>query len=178
MSVFDQAFSIIIGNEGGFSNNPADPGNWTGGRPGSGMLRGTKYGISAGSHPDLDIAGLTLDQARSLYRREYWDRVNADALPPPLALLLFDTAVNCGTDRAARWLQQSVKTQPDGLIGPSTLQAVQNATRQPAEGAAVCAEFLALRLAFMAGLPTWRTFGLGWARRLCRLPYGSMTITG
>jgi lysozyme family protein len=44
-------------------------------------------------------------------------------------------------------------------------------------GAALCAEFLARRLSFMASLPTWRTFGLGWARRLCSLPYQSLTMT-
>jgi hypothetical protein len=78
MSDFDQIFDIVVRSEGGFTDNPADPGNWTGGRVGAGACRGTKFGISARAHPELDIAGLTLDQARSLYRREYWDRINGD----------------------------------------------------------------------------------------------------
>jgi hypothetical protein len=42
----------------------------------------------------------------------------------------------------------------------------------------LCAEFQALRLLFMAALPSWRTFGLGWARRLCLLPYQALQLAG
>ncbi len=156
MAAFEQAFAHIIGNEGGFTNNPADPGNWTGGRPGQGECRGTKYGISAHAYPDTDIAALTLEDAQTIYRRDYWDRLEADSLPPPLALLAFDAAVNNGLGRARQWLTLAHK-QPNG--------------------ASICAEFQAQRLAFMASLPTWKVFGLGWSRRLCRLPYDSLTMT-
>jgi lysozyme family protein len=156
VAAFDQAFRLVIGHEGGFTANPADPGNWTGGAPGRGECRGTKFGISARAYPDLDIADLTLDQAQAIYRRDYWDKLGAAALPPPLALLAFDAAVNNGLGRARQWLALA---------------------RNQQTGAATCAEFLAQRVAFMASLPTWRSFGLGWARRLCRLPYESMTMT-
>ncbi len=156
MAAFDQAFRVVIGHEGGFTANPADPGNWTGGASGRGECRGTKFGISARAYPDLDIADLTLDQAQAIYRRDYWDKLDADSLPPPLALLAFDAAVNNGLGRARQWLALA---------------------RSQQTGAAICAEFLAQRFAFMAALPTWHSFGLGWARRLCRLPYESMTMT-
>jgi hypothetical protein len=58
MSDFDRIFDFVVGSEGGFTDNPADPGNWTGGKIGAGECRGTKFGISAGAHPDLDIANL------------------------------------------------------------------------------------------------------------------------
>jgi lysozyme family protein len=172
MSVFEQAFAVVVGHEGGYDATRADPGNWTGGAVGRGELRGTKFGISAAAYPALDIANLALAEAQAIFRRDYWDRVQADALPPPLALLVFDAAVNNGPDRAIRWLQAAAGVAEDGTIGPATLTAV-NAGR----GAAICAEFLAQRLAFMAALPTWRVFGLGWARRLCALPYESLTMT-
>ena len=156
MAAFEQAFAHIIGNEGGFTDNHLDPGNWTGAKPGQGDCRGTKYGISARAYPDLDIAGLHLDEARAIYRRDYWDRLDADALPPPLALLAFDAAVNNGVGRARQWLALARKQPND---------------------AAICAEFQAQRLTFMASLPTWKVFGLGWSRRLCRLPYQALTMT-
>ena len=155
MAAFDQAFSHIIGNEGGFTNNPDDPGNWTSGKPGRGECRGTKYGISAHAYPSLDIANLTLEDAHGIFRRDYWDALSIDDLAPPLALLVFDAAVNNGIGRARQWLALAQKQK---------------------NGAAICAEFQAQRLAFMASLPTWKIFGLGWSRRLCRLPYQSLSM--
>ncbi len=155
MDAFEQAFAQIIGNEGGFTSNQADPGNWTGRERGQGECRGTKFGISARAYPDLDIANLTLNEAYAIYRRDYWDKLKADELPGPLALLAFDAAVNNGLGRARQWL---------------------NLAQKQSDGAAICAEFQALRLTFMASLPTWKTFGLGWSRRLCRLPYEALTM--
>lgn len=172
---FENAFRIVVGEEGGFTTNPSDPGNWTGGRCGSGQCSGTKYGISAASHPSVDIAGLSLDNARAIYRQEYWDPVQGDNMPAAMALLVFDAAVNSGVERAVRWLQTAIKVKTDGVFGPQTLAAVRASAGQ---GAAVLAEFQTQRLVFLAGLPTWRTFGLGWARRLCRLPFEALLMGG
>ena len=166
-TTFEHACDIVLGHEGGFTDNPRDPGNWTGGRVGNGRLCGTRYGISAAAYPDLDISALTVQDARSIYRRDYWDRLHADHLPPPLALLTFDAGVNCGVSRSARWLQVAVGAKPDGEIGSRTLLAVR--TRCQSNSDAVCAEMLAARLLFMSSLSTWSTFGPGWSRRLCRL---------
>jgi lysozyme family protein len=157
VDIFERAFAITVGMEGGYSETSADPGNWTGGAPHVGDLKGTKYGISAASYPTLDISNLTLDQARAIYKRDYWDRIGADALAPALALLTFDAAVNNGVGRAKQWLLL-VQRQPD----PRT----------------ACIEFMAQRTLFMASLPGWRNFGLGWARRLARLPYEAASIGG
>lgn len=169
MSAFERAFAVVVGHEGGLSLNPADPGNWTGGVVGLGACRGTKFGVSAASYPGLDIAALSLAEAQAVYRRDYWERVQGDAMPAPLALLVFDAAVNNGLGRAIRWLQEAAGVTVDGVIGPVTLRAVTMVT-----GAAVMAEFQARRLLFMAGLPTWRQFGGGWARRLSRLPFDAI----
>lgn len=166
MSAFDTCFEIVLGNEGGFTNDPRDPGNWTGGKVGRGQLRGTRYGISAASYPTLDIKALTPADARAIYKRDYWDRVRGDELPPAMALVVFDAAVNCGVSRGARWLQGAVGVKADGAIGPATLGATH---RGPEAVRRLCGEMVAQRLIFMSGLPTWATFGTGWARRLCQL---------
>jgi lysozyme family protein len=173
MSVFEQAFARIIGNEGGFTNNQADPGNWTGGKPGEGECKGTKFGVSAKAYPDLDIANLTLEDARAIFKRDYWDKISGDRLPPPLALLTADAAYNNGPGRARQWLQMAAGTKPDGVIGPVTLAALA-----AGNGVDLCVEFMAQRTAFMASLPTWKTFGLGWSRRLARLPFQAVVMTG
>ncbi len=165
MTVFEKAFAVVVGEEGGFDATPADPGNWTGGAVGQGSLGGTKFGISAAAYPTLDIRALALADARAIYRRDYWDRVQGDALPPPLALVVFDAAVNNGVAQAARWLQT-----------PVDVAARPAAGARDGGGAGLCAEMLAQRLNFMASLPTWRVFGLGWAPRLCALPYRSLAM--
>jgi lysozyme family protein len=62
----------------------------------------------------------------------------------------------------------------DGVIGPQTLNALDNIAARGGGISDICSEFLAQRLVFMTSLPTWKTFGLGWARRLCRLPYQAL----
>jgi lysozyme family protein len=84
---------------------------------------------------------------------------------------VFDAAINNGSGRAIRWLQQIADVTQDGVIGEKTLDAIDHAATQPGGITDLCAEFLAQRLVFMTSLSNWRTFGLGWARRLCRLPY-------
>ena len=167
--MFERAFRVVVGEEGGFTQDPAEPGNWTGGATGRGECRGTRWGISAAAYPALDIAGLALADAHAIYRRDYWDRVCGDALPPGLALLVFDAAVNNGVGRAVRWLQAAAGVAQDGAPGALTLAAVR--ARAPL---ALCAEVQAQRLVFMAGLPGWGRYGLGWARRLSRLPFAAV----
>lgn len=164
-------FDVVVGHEGDeLDLEPEDSGNWTGGAVGAGTLRGSKYGISAASYPAVDIANLTRAGAGAIFRRDYYDPVGGDALPAPLALLVADAAYNNGLQRASRWLQAAVGVEPDGRVGPVTLAAVASHTAEHG-GAALCIEFHAQRMAFMGGLPTWRTFGLGWSRRLAALPF-------
>jgi lysozyme family protein len=173
MSPFEQAFQIVIGEEGGLSLNPADPGNWTGGAQNRGLCRGTKFGISASAHPHLDIAAITLPEAQAIYRQDYWSITQTDELPPPLALLVFDAAVNCGPQHAVHWLQVATGTAVETALTQATLAAIRQSAAAPA---ALCAEFQAQRMLWMTTLPTWHVFGLGWSRRLCRLPYDSVKM--
>jgi len=177
MSNFDRIFEFVVDSEGGFTDNPVDPGHWTGGQISVGACHGTKFGISAAAHLDLDIPEVTLDDAKAIYQREYWDRIGGDRLPPSIALLVFDSAINSGIGRAVRWLQDAASVAQDGVIGPRTLQAIDLLTARPGGSGELCAEFLAQRLTFMTSLVIWKSLGLGWARRLFRLQRASLGMT-
>ena len=137
---------FTLHEEGGLSVMSQDPGNWTGGKVGRGVLRGTKYGIAAASHPTLDIHGLTLAQACDIYWHEYVLVPHFDRLALPLLMVAFDAGVNCGPVHAGRWLQQ--------------------AETEPSERAQI-ERLTALSLAYHRSLKTWPTFGKTWGRRIC-----------
>lgn len=157
---FDRAFEAVIGHEGGLSLVSSDPGNWTGGKVGSGVLKGTKYGISAASYPDLDIRNLTMADAAAIYRVQFWDAVRGDELPYRTALNVFDGAVNSGPKQSILWLQRAAGVAEDGIFGPMTLAAASK--RSPL----IAARYNAARLEFLTSLKTWPTFGKGWSRRI------------
>lgn len=102
------AMSVVSVAEGGFTDDPRDAGNWTGGKQGVGELRGTNFGISAAAYPNLDIANLTREEAQAIYKRDYWDSIGAGDLDPALGLVAFDTAVNSGPGRARAMLNQGI----------------------------------------------------------------------
>lgn len=110
-TVFDEAFSSVLQIEAVFSDDPQDSGNWTGGKVGVGKLKGTKYGISAASYPELDIRNLTVEQAKIIYYKDYWHILKLNSISeyyPQLAILLFSLCVNCGNVRAAKYLQTGI----------------------------------------------------------------------
>lgn len=125
---FDTAFAQLIapGEEGAYSTDPSDPGNWTGGYPGVGELKGTKYGISAASYPRIDIENLTPDGAKAIYFTDFWTRLNCNSLPAPLASALFKCAVNIGVKPAARILQGAISVAADSVIGQETVARVRS----------------------------------------------------
>ncbi len=92
----------------------------------------TKYGIDQQSHPGVDVANLTLEQAKEIYREGEWALCRCDELKAPWDMVIFDTAVNLGVARAVVLLQKTVghpsaPLQRDGVIGPKTIAAVNNA---------------------------------------------------
>lgn len=111
---FDNALMKVLNIEGGYSIDPYDPGNWTGGRVGKGILKGTKYGISAASYPSLDIRNLTLEAATAIYRRDFWDALELDEIAvlvsTQVADMLFNMAVNCGPGNAGKFAQRAINT--------------------------------------------------------------------
>lgn len=95
LATFDQAVGMVLKHEGGYVNDPVDPGGET------------KYGISKRAYPKVDIAGLTVDGAKAIYKRDYWDAIGADQLPANVRYAAFDTAVNMGVGVARKFLKES-----------------------------------------------------------------------
>jgi lysozyme family protein len=168
MSDFERAFEVVVGVEGGYSKDPQDPGNWTGGKVGAGELKGTQYGISAAAYPKLNIANLTLDQARAIYRQDYWKPVRGDDLGWPLNLAAFDAAVQHDPQDAAKLLQRAIDVVADGDIGPKTLARVQSLG--PAECAA---RLMRQRVSYYRSLSKWANYGDGWVNRLFRVAFSA-----
>lgn len=161
---FDQAFERLIGHEGGYSNDPDDPGNWTGGKIKVGTLKGTKYGIAANTYPNLDIKNLTLEQAKAIYKKDWWEKLGADGLHSAIVFQLWDFAINAGKDRAIKELQQAIGftgSQVDGKLGPATKAKVNEFDLND-----VLLTLTAERLKFYASLPTWPKYGKGWVVRV------------
>jgi lysozyme family protein len=151
---FDQAFERLIGHEGGYvSAEKAARNNDPGGE--------TNFGISKRSYPGEDIAGMTLERAKVLYRRDYWGPAGCDAVPEAAKFDLFDAAVNSGVKGAVKLLQRAVGETEDGILGPRTLQSVQSMAAPR-----LVARFNGARLDFMTGLKNWPENSRGWARRI------------
>lgn len=147
--VWETAFDLTIGFEGGYVNNPNDPGGET------------KYGISKKAYPDLDIKILTLEEAKEIYHRDYWLRCKCDFMPDALSIALFDFAVNSGTKRAIRYLQRALDVTIDGCIGNQTIAACNRLSTK-----CVLNKFIDYRLEFLMGLKNWKYFGNGWGKRV------------
>src|SRR4051812_50136311 len=79
---FNESFNRLIDVEKGLSNDPNDPGNWTGGRVGGGILKGTKYGISAATYPPIHIADPTGGAAKAIYWNAWGVAIGAGELHP------------------------------------------------------------------------------------------------
>ncbi|MGC8982003.1 MAG: glycosyl hydrolase 108 family protein, partial [Minisyncoccia bacterium] len=59
------------------------------------------------SYPELDIKNLTLDKAKEIYRKNYWEKLGCDKLPYPISIIVFDTAVNMGLSTANELMKKS-----------------------------------------------------------------------
>ncbi len=154
---FNLAFDRLFGAEGGYVNDPSDPGGET------------NWGISKRSYPNVNIKELTRDSAKLIYQRDFWSRLRADNLPDSVSFQLFDFAVNSGIETAVRYLQRACGVADDGYWGPVSARAVA-ATSE----ADLILKLNAERLDFMTRLNNWPNAGRGWARRIAQnLRYGA-----
>lgn len=141
---FEQVIEFVLAHEGGYVRDPVDKGGET------------QWGISNRAYPSLDIRNLTREKAIEIYKRDYWDLMSCQMLPPDVAFVVMDTGVNCGTYRAGVLLQMACNTVlrsagielfVDGLIGSKT---IASANMRSGEG--IAGEMLLKRLAFYRGL--------------------------
>lgn len=162
-SIFETTLDHVLRYEGGFSDHPDDPG----GRTQKGITQKTfdAWRKSIG-RSTADVADIQESELRQIYRVNYWEAVRGDELPPALAVLMMDAAVNSGPGRAIETLQKSLrglgqKIRVDRQLGPNTLSALRGVDEER-----LIDEFVVRRGQFYGLLETFRTFGLGWARRL------------
>ena len=154
---FTEALEHVLKHEGGFVDHPKDSGGMTN----LGVIRAVFEEWVGRESTEKEMRALTPADVSTLYKRNYWDRVKGDELPDGLNYCVFDAAVNSGTGRAAKWLQEAVGAVADGAIGPNTLAKV--AEHSPD---ALVNAYCDIRMNFLKGLKTFDTFGKGWARRV------------
>jgi lysozyme family protein len=157
---FNQCLALVLKEEGGYVNDARDPG----GRTNHGVTQ--KVWEDWVGHPvtEADMKNLSIQDVAPLYKKNYWDKINGDALPLGIDYATFDMAVNSGLTRAAKTLQQVCGVGQDGHVGPATIAAAKEAN-----GREVATRICEARLAFLQGLPTWSTFGKGWGSRVSRV---------
>ena len=154
LTKFDDIIEVVLEHEGGYVNDPDDPGGET------------NFGVAKRSHPDVDIANLTKDGAKEIYKEHYWDKNKVESLPEYLRHIYFDMCVNFGRGGAVRVLQRAAnaknrdKIEVDGGMGPATLKAIQNVELERVRS------YRVLRFAnLVIKKPEQERFWFGWYKR-------------
>ncbi len=148
--------------EGGLTDDEFDPGGKT------------KWGLS---HKFLktiginDVESVNVHQMRIIYEIHFWDKCKCGRLPPYLALVVFDSAVNQGTGRATKFLQKALKVKVDGIIGNKTIAATRTARPN-----VLLRNFMTLRAMHYSSLLNLLRYRKGWFRRLFDMHYRSVLI--
>lgn len=155
---FEQMLARVLKHEGGFSDHPEDRGGATN--------KGITQRVYNAWREERQLIPRSVKyiephEVSSIYYFNYFVAAKCDLLPSALAFQVFDGAVNSGVSRSMKWLQAVVGVEQDGKMGPKTLAAVLASDPEK-----TIASYLDRRLAFMKGLPTWKTFGRGWQRRI------------
>lgn len=161
-AAFLQSLPFVLRWEGGYVNHPADPGGATN----KGVTQKVydswraQQGLATRSVKELEDS-----EMHALYESGYWLPPKCDKLDEPLNLVQFDTAVNMGVGRAAKFLQKAVGASVDGSIGPGTLQCVANC--DPGDAlVAYCDTREAYYRSLVANNPKLGVFLKGWMNRL------------
>lgn len=145
---FDRAVNLILDHEGGYVNDPKDPGGET------------NFGISKRAYPNEDIRGLTKARAKEIYRKDYWNKIRGDTLPFAAAVVAFDIAVNMGIKKAVQFLQRTASVLDDGIFGDKTAAALSMLS-----SAHIAESLTVQRIHHYMALPNFHRFGVGWTRR-------------
>jgi lysozyme family protein len=163
---FESSLAHTLQFEGGWVNNPKDPGGET-------NLGVTKAVWEAWlGHPVTTMKGLTPSDVAPMYRKKYWDAVHADDMPKGIDYLLFDFAVNAGPGRSIKTLQQALGITADGAIGQGTMGAINAANPKD-----IIDKYSAEKESFYRSLSTFPTFGVGWLRRVAEVKQIAQSMT-
>lgn len=147
-TLFRRALEFTLAYEGGYVDHPSDPGG------------ATNLGVTQAVYDDWRTSrGLTTrsvrlierSEAEEIYFHRYWIPSGAAELSAPVAVVVFDAAVNSGLSRALRWFADA-----DGDWR----------------------EMIARRMEFLTSLSTWSSFGRGWTRRCSALLLFATSLAG
>lgn len=153
MADFKIAIQKTLIHEGGYVNNPKDPGGET------------NMGISKRDHPNEDIKNMTVERATEIYREQYWKDLWSQIDSQAVCDKLFDLGVLMGVHTAVRILQLTLDTTQDGIFGVNTLAAVNQA-----DETSLLKNYKANLVTHTFNLatanPSLRVFLKGWATRI------------
>ena len=157
---FEKVLEHTLKEEGGYVNNPKDPGGMTN----LGVTKRAWEEYVGHEVTESDMRALTPAVVNPFYQKRYWDACKCNDLHGGVDLVVFDVAVNSGTGRAAKFLQEAVGATADGSIGPRTVAAANNFGPH-----LIINKICDRREAFYKSLPTFPTFGKGWLARAERV---------
>ena len=157
---FDQSFEMVLKHEGGYVNDPRDPG----GRTNLGVTQRAWEGY-VGKPVDEDfMRKLTPEVVKPFYKAMYWDKIKGDQLPNGVDYAAYDLAVNSGVGRAAKFLQTIAGVMADGVLGPKSMGAIRECNPEHTVDA-LCD----MRLDFLKRLSNFDIYGKGWIRRVAEV---------
>jgi len=168
-SNWQKSFELMLKSEGGYVNNPADPGGMTN----LGVTKATWENWVGRASDEAEMRSLTPEKVEPLYKKKYWDAVRGDELPAGISYLLFDFAVNAGVGRSIKTLQSAIGVTSDGGFGPMTMAAVQ--AIDPKE---LIERFSQAKEDFYRSLQTFATFGRGWLNRVADVKLKATSMIG
>ena len=155
MNDYRECLDLVLKSEGGWVNNPKDPGGET------------NLGVTKAvweeyvGHPVQTMKNLTKDDVAPLYEQKYWRACYGEVLPRGLDFIVFSMGVNAGPGRSVKLLQQSIGCVPDGVIGPRTRELIS-----ASNSANLIAKFSETRREYYRSLKTFPIFGKGWLSRV------------
>jgi lysozyme family protein len=165
---FPAAMAFTLAEEGGFVDNPADPGGATNKGITLAMFQAYLHGATV-----KDLVSITDAEVFAIYRRGYWNAVSADALPSGLDLMVFDFGVNTGPGRSVRLMQETIGVDADGQIGPVTLARLGQM-----KVTGIIATLGQMQAAYYRGLDGFASFGDGWLARTTRRQAAALALAG
>ena len=157
MNNFDKSLFHVLKHEGGYVNNPKDPGGPTN----KGVTLKTFRYAYGEERTEEELKNISDAQVKSLYHVAYWMPCGCQLLPDGVDYMMFDGAVNSGVSQSIKWLQSTIEARVDGKMGPLTLAAVSKSSPEY-----LINYTLTTRLNMLKSLRTWDTFGKGWERRI------------
>jgi len=166
---FEQCLAFVLKSEGGFVNNPKDPGGMTN----LGVTKKTWESWVGHEVDEEAMQNLGPEDVAPLYKEKYWDAIGGDNLPAGVDYSVFDCAVNSGPQRAIKLLQKTLDLNEDGILGPMTLKSVQEANPRT-----LATTYCEDRLTFLQSLPTYSIFGAGWSRRVLDVEENAFKMVG